>query len=195
MNPTTLRQTTKREQPRKNFGLLGVGFFVVSESMFFMGLFLAWYYLRATNDAWPPPGVQIPSVVPAIFNTAISLASTVAVFIGNRAIARDDQRGLLIGFGIASALGVVFMAVQIAEFADLALLAQGSAYGSTFTFLLIFHVLRVFVGVALIVVVMVRALMGQFSSQRRLMVRGAALYWFFITSVWLVVFAVLYLLK
>ncbi len=113
---------------RKDFGLLGVGFFVISESMFFMGLFLAWYYLRATNDAWPPPDVQIPSIVPAIFNTLISLASTVAVIFGNRAIARDDQRGLLTGFGIASALGVVFMAVQIAEFADLALLARGSAY-------------------------------------------------------------------
>jgi cytochrome c oxidase subunit 3 len=190
-----MARVIRTDQPRKNFGLMGIGFFVVSESMFFMGLFLAWYYLRATNDAWPPVGVQPPSIVPAVFNTLIALVSTVAALIGNRAIARDDSRGLLSGFATASALGVVFMAVQIAEFADLASLAQGSAYGSTFTFLLIFHVLRVLVGVGLLAVVMVRTLLGQFSAQRRLMVRAATLYWVFITGVWLVVFAVLYLLK
>jgi heme/copper-type cytochrome/quinol oxidase subunit 3 len=79
------------------------------------------------------------------------------------------------------------------EFADLSALAQGSAYGSTFTFLLIFHALRVFVGVTLMTVVLIRASMGQFNSYRRLMVQATAQYWYFITGVWLVVFTVLYL--
>ena len=182
-------------QPRKSFGLLGVGFFVISESMFFMALFLAWFYLRATNRDWPPVGLHTPSIAPAIFNTVIVLISAVVVWIGNRAMARGNQRGMLRAFVVAAALGVVFMAVQIAEFADFALLAQGSAYGSTFTFLLFFHVLRVFIGVTLMGVVLVRGLLGQFSAQRRLMVQGTAFYWFFITGVWLVVFAVLYLVK
>ena len=181
--------------PQKSFGLLGVGLFVVSESMFFMALFLAWFFLRATNRDWPPAGVHPPSIAPALVNTVVVLCSTVAVWLGNRAMARGDGRGMLWGFASASALGVVFMAVQIAEFADLELLEQGSAYGSTVTFLLFFHVLRVFVGVAVLVVVLVRGLMGQFNAQRRLMVQGAAFYWFFITGVWLVVFTVLYLLK
>lgn len=198
MNSTVVQPKTPARpaaQPRKNFGLLGVAFFIVSESMFFLGLFLAWYYLRATNVSWPPFGVQPPSVVPAIFNTLVALLSTGAVVVGTSAIARNDRRGLINGFGAAAILGLIFMAIQIAEFSELSLLAQGSAYGSTFTFLLLFHVARVFVGVALMVVVLVRALLGQFSQQRRLMVQGTAMYWFFITSIWLVVFAVLYLIK
>ncbi|MCL6511851.1 MAG: cytochrome c oxidase subunit 3 [Anaerolineae bacterium] len=179
----------------KNIGLLGVAFFIVSESMFFVGLFLAWFYLRATSDAWPPAGVAPPPLLPAVINTGIALLSTVAVLFADRAIARDNRSGLIAGIATAGALGVIFMAVQSAEFTALSALAQGSAYGSTFTFLLLFHVLRVFVGVVLMGVVLVRALLGHFSSRRRLLVQGTAMYWCFITGVWLVVFAVLYLLS
>lgn len=178
---------------RKNIGLLGVGFFIVSESMFFLGLFLAWFFMRNTSDTWPPAGVAPLPITPAIFNTVIALLSTVAVVFADRAIARDDRQGLVRGITVAGALGVIFMAVQAAEFTDLAMLAQGSAYGSTFTFLLLFHVLRVFVGVILMGVVLVRTLLGHFSRKRRLLVQATAMYWYFITGVWLVVFAVLYL--
>jgi len=178
----------------KKIGLLGVTFFIVSESMFFMGLFLAWFYLRATSDAWPPAGAAPPPVLPAVINTGIALLSTAAVLFADRAIAGDNRSGLIAGIAIAGALGVIFMAVQSAEFIALSELAQGSAYGSTFTFLLLFHALRVFAGVVLMGVVLVRATLGHFSSRRRLLVQGTAMYWCFITGVWLVVFAVLYLL-
>ena len=182
-------------QQRKKIGLLGVAFFIASESMFFLGLFLAYFYLRSNSQTWPPEGVTLPSIVPAVFNTLIALCSTVAVIYAGRAIARNDRKHLIGGMAVAIVFGVIFMSVQAAEFADLSQLAQGSAYGSTFTFLLIFHVLRVFCGVALMAAVLVRALMGQFSSERRLMVQATVMYWLFITSVWLVVFYVLYIYK
>lgn len=178
---------------RQRIGLLGVSLFIISESMFFLGLFLAWFFTRSYSDAWPPVGVVRPPIGPALLNTVIALASTVAIFVADRAIARDDRRTFVIGTAVAAALGVVFMAVQAVEFVDLSALAQGSAYGSTFTFLLLFHALRVFIGVALMAVVLIRAALGQFSRRRRLMVQGTALYWYFITGVWLAVFAVLYL--
>lgn len=178
---------------RQRIGLLGVSLFIVSESMFFLGLFLAWFFSRSYSDAWPPVGVVRPPIGPALLNTVIALASTAAIFVADRAIARDNRRTFVIGIAVAAALGVVFMAVQAVEFVDLSALAQASAYGSTFTFLLFFHALRVFVGVALMAVVLIRASLGQFSSRHRLMVQGTALYWYFITGVWLAVFAVLYL--
>jgi heme/copper-type cytochrome/quinol oxidase subunit 3 len=180
---------------RKQTGLLGVAVFIAAESTFFLGLFLAWFYLRATSADWPPAGVVPPPIAPAAFNTLIVLMSAVAMVIANRAAARDDQRRLIGAVIAASALGVIFMAVQSVEFADLALLAQGSAYGSAFIFLLAFHVLRVFAGVVLMAVVLIRALLGQINSRRRLLIQATALYWYFITCVWLVVFAVLYLAK
>jgi cytochrome c oxidase subunit 3 len=193
--PTATQASVLEAQQRKKIGLLGVAFFIASESMFFLGLFLAYFYLRSTSQTWPPEGVTLPSIVPAVFNTLVALMATVAVIYAGRAIARNDRKHLIGGMVVAITFGVIFMAVQAAEFADLSLLAQGSAYGSTFTFLLVFHVLRVFAGVGLMAAVLVRALMGQFSSERRLMVQAAVMYWLFITSVWLVVFYVLYIYK
>ncbi|MCS7055353.1 MAG: cytochrome c oxidase subunit 3 [Thermoflexales bacterium] len=191
-NLTQTRDVAPARQ--KNVGLLGVSLFIASESMFFLGLFLAWFFMRNTSDAWPPAGVTPPPIAPAIFNTAVALLSAFAVGLADRAIARDDRRGLVGGTVVAGALGVIFMAVQAIEFTELATLAQSSAYGSAFTFLLLFHVLRVFVGVILMAVLLVRALIGHFSSKRRLLVQATAMYWYFITGVWLVVFAVLYLI-
>ena len=111
----------------------------------------------------------------------------------NRAIARDDKRGLLIGIAASAVLGLTFMAIQSFEFVELARLAQGSSYGSLFIFLLFFHVARVFVGVGLMVLVLIRATLHQFSARRRLLVEAATMYWYFIVVVWLAVFAVLYL--
>lgn len=194
MTDATFRRSETAASTRsRNNGLLGVSFFIVSESMFFLGLFLAWFYLRSSSEAWPPVGVTPLPIAPAVFNTVVALLATVAIFVADRAMARGNRAHLIAGMAAAASLGVIFMAVQAAEFADLSALAQGSAYGSSFTFLLVFHVLRVFVGVVLMGVVLVRAVMGHFSPTRRLLVQATTLYWYFITAVWLVVFAVLYL--
>jgi heme/copper-type cytochrome/quinol oxidase subunit 3 len=179
--------------PQRSAGLLGMAFFVVAESIFFLGLFLAYFYMRNTSEAWPPPGAGRPTLALAIVNTAVSLISLGVMWYANRAIARDDRRGLQIGVGIAATLGVLFMAVQSIEFAQLGFTAQTSGYGSAFIALLVFHVIRVFIGVALMLLVLVRALIGQFSAKRRLLVQAATMYWAFIVGVWLVVFYVLYI--
>jgi heme/copper-type cytochrome/quinol oxidase subunit 3 len=178
---------------RLRSGRVGVWVFIVSETMFFAALFFAWYYMRVTaGQVWPPIGVERPPLVPALINTIITVISAGTMWYANRAIARDDRRGLIAGAAASAVLGVLFMAVQTIEFSALARLAQQDAYGSMFIVVLFFHVARVFVGVGLIGLVLVRALMGQFSAKRRLAVEGATWYWYFIVAVWLVVFAVLY---
>ena len=180
---------------QRDAGLLGMIFFVVSESAFFLALFLAYFYMRNSADAWPPPGAGAgqPTIALAIINTVVSLISLGVMLYANRAIAHGNRRGLQVGISIAAMLGVIFMAVQSVEFAQLGFTAQTSGYGSAFIALLVFHVARVFVGVALMLVVLVRTLIGQFSAQRRLLVQAATLYWGFIVGVWLVVFGVLYI--
>lgn len=179
--------------PQRSAGLLGMVFFIVTESTFFLGMFLAYFYMRNTAEAWPPPGAGRPTLALAIVNTVVSLVSLGVMWYANRAIARDNRRGLQVGVGIAAALGLLFMAVQSVEFAQLGFSAQTSGYGSAFIALLVFHVIRVFIGVALMLLVLVRALIGQFSAKRRLLVQAATMYWAFIVGVWLVVFYVLYI--
>ena len=178
---------------QRNPGVLGVGFFIIAESIFFIGLFLAYFYMRAAADVWPPFTLDTPSLVLAIINTVIALISAVMIGYAVRAIKRDNRRGLLIGVVGAAVLGIVFMGIQSAEFVKIGFNAQTSAYGSMFVGLLVLHVIRVFAGVALILIVLVRTLLGQFSARRHLLVQAAAMYWYFIIGIWLLVFYVLYI--
>lgn len=188
--------TTQANAPtRRSTGLIGVVLMVVSESIFFLGAFWAYFYTKATALAWPPPGVDQPQVNWAMANTAIVLLSAVAMYIAERAIARDNKRLLTQGIVVASVLGVIFMAIQSIEFAEIGRIAQGSNYGSMFIVLLVFHVSRVFIGVCLMATVLIRSLLGQFSQRRRLLVQATAIYWYFITVIWLIVAFVLFVLQ
>ena len=182
-------------QPRKpNIGLIGAAVFIVSESVFFLGVFLAYFYLRADTrlvSDQPTSSLLLP-----VLNTLVLAFSVVAIAWAERGIARGQQQRLVTGVTIAAGLGLVFMAVQSVEFVNLARIGftpSSSAFGSTFFALLMFHVARVFAGVSFMVIVLVRALMGQFSARRRVAVQACALYWYFIACVWLVVFVVLYI--
>ena len=186
--PPTIAPTGRR----RNTGLLGAAFFIVSESSFFLGLFLAYFSLRSMSQIWPPPNTPPLSLILPAINTIILAASVIFIAWAERGIARDNARRLQVGVGVAASLGLVFMAVQTIEIAGLGFAPYSSAYGSAFFFLMGFHIVRVFAGVAFMTIVLVRAFMGQFSADRRAAVQACALYWYFIASVWLVVFYVLY---
>ena len=193
MGRTPTGASVRRKRP--NTGLMGAAVFIVAESMFFVGLFLAYFYLQTTTPA-PTDQVHRELVVP-VLNTVVLAVSVAAITWAERGIARDDQRRLIIGMTIAAALGLVFMGVQSIEFAryvQVGFTPNGSSFGSGFFALLVFHVLRVFAGVSFMVIVLIRALLGQFSIQRRSVVQACTLYWYFIASVWVVVFLVLYIL-
>lgn len=193
MSAYTSPAQSVRMPARPNRGLMGAAVFIVSESMFFLGLFLAYFYLRSdytlTSDQ-PRPDVMLPLV-----NTVILAISVAAILWAERGIAQGNQRRLVIGMSVAAVMGLVFMAVQSVEFArftQIGFTPGSSSFGSTFFALLLFHVARVFGGVVFMVIVLARALLGQFTQRRRTAVQACAMYWYFIACVWLAVFAVLY---
>ena len=180
---------------RANTGLLGAVALIVAESMFFLGVLSAWYYLQATSlGNWPPANLRPQQLTLPMINTFVILISAGAMAWGERGIAAGDKRRLTIGVAVAAGIGLLFMTLQTIEFAGLGFRAQGSSSGSMFFALLVFHLIRVFVGVGWMAVVLIRAAMGQFDQKRRTVVRACAMYWYFITVIWLVVFVVLYLL-
>lgn len=181
---------------RPNRGLLGAIAFIVSESMFFSGLFVAYFFLRTDTSLTIRSDQPLhPAIALPLFNTLILVVSVIAMAWAERSIAKNKQRNLVVGTTIAAALGLVFMLLQSVEFSRFiteGFTPNSSAFGSTFFALLIFHVLRVFAGVVFMVIVLIRAFMGQFTQNRRAAVQACAAYWYFIFAVWLLVFAVLY---
>ncbi len=180
---------------RSNNGLLGATALILAESMFFFGVLSAWFFLQASSlTGWPPADLRPREITLPIINTVVILISAFAYGWGERGIAGGDKRRLVLGVSIAAGLGLLFMTLQTIEFSGLGFRAQGSTYASMFFALLVFHILRVFVGVGWMAVVLIRAAMHQFDAKRRTVVQACAMYWYFITIIWLIVFAVLYLL-
>lgn len=163
---------------------------VATEAAFFAYFLFAYFYLASqSSNAWPSTrgSLTLPLV-----NTAVLLTSSVAVWWADRGIRAGRRGRLRLGVALAVALGILFLVLQGVEYSHEAASPTHDAYGSLFFAITGFHGAHVVVGLVMLVVVLVRALRGHFSVERREAVTNAALYWHFVDAVWLAVFTSLY---
>ena len=183
--------------------VLGMLLFITSEVMFFGGLFAAYFSIRANTLQWPPINPEtsepfhlaiLPFVGPA---TILLILSSVTCQFAVWAIRRDDRVGFLRNMTVTVVLGIVFLAMQVTDYAILGgegLTLSSGTYGTTYYTLTGFHGAHVFGGVIMLGVVLYRGMSGQFSSRHHDAVEAASLYWHFVDVVWIILFSVLYFL-
>lgn len=183
--------------------ILGMLLFITSEVMFFAGLFAAYFNIRASaGPDWPPPTLfegnplQIfPLVGPA---TALLIVSSFTCQFAIRAIRRNDRTGMNRFLAVTLILGVIFLVMQGVDYALLieegVTLGSGT-FGTTYFTLTGFHGAHVFGGVVMLAVVLYRGTAGQFSARHHDAVEATSLYWHFVDVVWILLFAVLYILQ
>ena len=179
--------------------VLGMILFITSEVMFFGGLFAAYFNLRANAPQWPPEEFThtlkiLPFVGPA---TILLIISSFTCQWAVWAIRRDDRTVFIRGMAVTVILGIVFLLMQITDYAFLGseglTLASGQ-FGTTYYTLTGFHGAHVFGGVVMLSVILYRGMAGQFSGRHYDAVEGASLYWHFVDVVWILLFSLLYLL-
>jgi len=179
--------------------VLGMILFITSEVMFFGGLFAAYFNLRANAPQWPPEEFThtlkiLPFVGPA---TILLIISSFTCQWAVWAIRRDDRTVFIRGMAVTVVLGIVFLLMQITDYAFLGseglTLASGQ-FGTTYYTLTGFHGAHGFGGVVMLSVVLYRGMAGQFSGRHYDAVEGASLYWHFVDVVWILLFSLLYLL-
>ena len=163
--------------------VLGTLIFVMTEMMFFSGLVSAFTVARASAPLWPPPDQpRLPTEETAV-NTAMLLASGVALWLTRSAWRRDPRSG---GVWLAAAIGLggAFLWLQGREW--LALLGQGltltsSALGSYFYLIIGIHGLHVVAALIALVYAWVRLQNGRLSSA---MLGATEIFWYFVVGVW-----------
>jgi len=180
--------------------ILGMLLFITSEVMFFAGLFAAYFNVRAAAPMWPPEDMAdklhvLPLVSPA---TVLLIISSFTCQVGVWAIRRNDRRGLVRAIGITFVLGAVFLVMQAIDYA--LLIEEGvtigsGTFGTTYFTLTGFHGAHVFGGAVMLAVVLYRGMAGQFSARHHDAVEATSLYWHFVDVVWILLFAVLYILQ
>jgi heme/copper-type cytochrome/quinol oxidase subunit 3 len=164
--------------------LLGVGLFIASESLFFLGVVIAYAVFRDQGLATAKAQLDIGRT--AVFSVLLFASS------GTMGLAAARRsRGWL---ALTAVLGAVFLAGQGLEYARLltAGIRPGSElFGTTFFTLTGLHGIHVLIGLVLLATLLVAA------SARPRRIGGAAwegvaMYWHFVDAVWVVVFSVVY---
>ena len=188
-------------EPRPDTGLtngrIGLWLFLASELMLFAGLYAGYLLLRTGTPDWPS-GRELLQVEMAGLNTVVLLAASWTMWRAVRAIGRDDYyacRGHLLSSFL---LGAVFVGVKLTEYrmkwADGLVPATDNFYG-TYYVLTGVHALHVLGG--LLATLWLLGPGGRlFKTEPRhfvLRVGYLATYWYFVDSVWLVIFPSLYL--
>jgi cytochrome c oxidase subunit 3 len=187
---------------RMPVNLMGMFFFIGSEIALFGAFFMSYFFIRvaglADYSSW---AAQIGELLPmdiVTYNSLILFSSSVTIHYAEIAL-RRGARGWQ-AFWIASTLvlGVVFLSVQIWEYANFArhefIGTSTSAFSSIFFGLTGLHGMHVAVGAILLLVLLVRTLRGHYgpAPEQHVGFRTMSVYWHFVDLVWVFVFGLVY---
>ena len=199
--------TEKAHSPIAQIGLrYGMALFIASEVMFFVAFFWAFFdaslfagevkqFLRTaySGGIWPPKGLEtIPPFELPLTMTMVLLLSGCTVTWAHHAVLEGDNKSAIKALGITVGLGVVFLCMQIFEYAHAKFGFTQGIYPSTFYMATGFHGFHVFVGTVFLFVCWMRAKKGHFTKERHFGFEAAAWYWHFVDVVWLFLFMAVY---
>lgn len=177
---------------------MGVGLFIVSEGLFFLAIFWAFFHSALSPNIelgaqWPPMGIQSinPFELP-LLNTVILLSSGVTVTYAHHSLIQGNRSGTLYGLIFTIILAIIFTALQGIEYSVSSFTISDGAYGSCFFFGTGFHGLHVMIGTAFLTVGLWRVLAYHFTDNHHLGLESAILYWHFVDVVWLFLFVSIY---
>jgi cytochrome c oxidase subunit III len=175
--------------------LFGFILFLTSESMLFLGLFVAYLTFRSVATSWPPVGTPDLEILLPGINTVILLSSSLVIHKADDAVKANDLPAMRRWFLITMAMGITFLAGQLYEYMHLEFGLKTNLFASTFYVLTGFHGLHVMVGVILMSIVLWRSRTpGHYSSEKHFGVEAAEIYWHFVDVIWVLLFLLLYIL-
>jgi len=172
-------------------GWWGMLALVVTEGALFAYLFFSYFYLALHSiSQWPPGGP--PHLRIAVPGTLILVTASVVVWWGERGIQQGKPRQLIMGLSSAILLGSAFLGMQCVEWHNEPFKLSTGVYSSLYFTITGTHILHVIVGLLMMGVLLLWTALGYFGAGRHAAVSIGAIYWHFVTIVWLVVFFVIY---
>jgi cytochrome c oxidase subunit III len=193
---------TAEEVQGNNNERLAIALFIVSEAVMFAAFFAQYFYNRLLAPIWPTPTglpegfTRVPAFPIAFVLTILLVLSGFSAHAAQTAIRRDDRDAFTGWLVVTIVLGLGFLGGQVFEY--LSLFREGftissGIYGSVFFTMTGLHGIHVTAGLAVLIFVLIRGFLGQFSSTNHFAVEGSVLYWHFVDVVWLALYGALYL--
>ena len=177
---------------------LGVILFIVSEALFFMAIFWAFFHSALTPTVelgaqWPPIGIEPinPFELP-LLNTVILLSSGATVTYAHHSLIQGKRRGSLYGSIATIILAIVFTLLQVIEYSVSSFTISDGAFGTCFFFGTGFHGLHVIIGTIFLSVALWRIYSYHLTDNHHVGFEGGILYWHFVDVVWLFLYIAIY---
>jgi cytochrome c oxidase subunit 3 len=174
----------------------GMIVFLASDVMLFASFFAAYFLLRADNQPWPPPGVEL-NVPRAAFATFVLLTSSFTLGASDRAGERPGREAAMRGWLLVTiGLGLAFLVNQILEYRTLGFSARTHTYGSAYVLLTGLHALHVTAGLGAMSMLFVRAVRSGGRHEAIASWSGSvSLFWHLVDVIWVLVFSTIWLLQ
>lgn len=189
---------------------LGMWVFLLTEIMFFGGLFLGYTIYRNTYFTSFIAGSHHLDVFYGGFNTAVLITSSVTMAFAVRAAQLGKKNHLLLFLILTFILGSTFLGVKYIEYSDKWThhLIPGHGFkwegaGDPRSVQLFYsfyfgmtgmHALHMIIGACLLIWLMIRTLKNTFTPDYYAPVENFGLYWHFVDLIWIFLFPLLYLI-
>jgi cytochrome c oxidase subunit 3 len=192
---------------------LGMWVFLLTEIMFFGGMFGAYSVYRSMYpEAFASTSKHMNAMWGGI-NTAVLIVSSLTMALAVRAARLGQQKNLQILLVLTMIFGLAFLGVKAIEYTEHwnehmvpywnwdpnydhqpQYAHQAQILFCFYFFMTGFHALHMVVGVSLMLVILMMARRGAFNAQYFTPVEISGLYWHFVDIVWIFLFPLLYLI-
>jgi cytochrome c oxidase subunit I len=174
---------------------VGILSFIFSEATFFGALIVAFIEFRLKSTGSPGPhDLDVPRTL--LFSLFL-FASSGTVYMAERRLAREDQRGFRLWWLVTILFGAIFLLGQLTEYARLysdQVTISTNIFTSAFFTLTGFHGLHVLVGLIALTAVAGLSFAGDYvGGRRRIVVDTVSIYWHFVDAIWVIVLSLVYL--
>jgi cytochrome c oxidase subunit 3 len=208
-----LRVQFDTEAQQKDASALGMWIFLVTEIMFFGGMFAVYTIYRSWYpDVFAIASSSLNEIIGAV-NTGVLLLSSFTMVMAVRAGQLGQQKMIVIFLILTLLFGGIFLGVKAYEwnqkfeehhipgqaaFHLAGVLPQEQGHAQLF-FSIYFamtglHALHMVIGVGILLTLIVQARKGKFSASYYTPVDVAGLYWHFVDIIWIFLFPLLYLI-
>lgn len=187
---------------------LGMWAFLLTEIMFFGGLFAGFFvYILGNSETFAAASRHLDLTLGTV-NTLILLGSSLTMALAVRGAQQGNRRDQVLFLILTIVLGLAFLGIKGLEYAHKFeqhlvpgphFRMEGSHANSAQLFFSFYfamtgvHALHMVVGVGLLAWLLVNALRGKYSAEYFTPVEVSGLYWHFVDVVWIFLFPALYL--
>jgi cytochrome c oxidase subunit 3 len=189
---------------------LGMWAFLITEILFFGGLFLAYTLFRwKYPHAWELGSEELNAILGGV-NTGVLLISSLTMALAVHAAQEGKRKTTVYLLIVTTILGAAFLGIKAVEYYDkfhhhhipgANFVFEGPDAGKVQAFFFMYfamtgvHALHMIIGIVLVGIIARNAWRGKYTAEYNNPVEIMGLYWHFVDIVWIFLYPLLYLIR